>query len=82
MAIATITVKGQVTIPKSVREHFHLHTGDKLDFRIEEDGSLRIYPIARKVSEVFGAFASKAPRAHDTAAMQQRLRKAFKEGKV
>jgi AbrB family looped-hinge helix DNA binding protein len=82
MAIATVTSKGQVTIPKKVREHFHLQTGDKLDFQIEADGSLRVYPIARKVSEVFGAFAAKAINAQSTTDIKQRLRQAFKEGKI
>jgi antitoxin PrlF len=82
MAIATLTAKGQVTIPKKVREYLHLQTGDKLDFRIEDDGSLRIYPIARKVSEVFGVFAAKASRVYDTVEMKQLLKQAFKDGKL
>jgi antitoxin PrlF len=80
MAISTVTSKGQVTIPKKVREQLHLETGDKLDFRIEEDGSLRVYPVAKKVAEVFGIFASKAPTGHSTTEMKKRLKKAFREG--
>ncbi len=30
--IATITSKGQITIPLSLRQKFHLNAGDKLDF--------------------------------------------------
>ena len=30
--IVTITSKGQITIPKQLRQKFHLKTGDKLDF--------------------------------------------------
>jgi len=82
VAIATLTSKGQVTIPKKVREQLHLQTGDKLDFRIEEDGSVRIFPIAKKASEVFGAFAAKTSRAYSSGEIKQRLQKAFKEGKV
>jgi antitoxin PrlF len=33
---ATITTKGQVTIPKSVREALDLHSGDEVVFRIYE----------------------------------------------
>jgi AbrB family looped-hinge helix DNA binding protein len=32
---AKVTSKGQVTIPKSVREALQLHTGDELLFRVE-----------------------------------------------
>ena len=82
MSISTLTSKGQVTIPKSVREQLHLRTGDKLDFRVEEDGTIRVYPIARKVSEVFGLLAEKAGRAYSTKASREKLREAFKKGKV
>ena len=33
---AKITSKGQVTIPRSVREALDLHEGDQLVFRVEE----------------------------------------------
>ena len=81
MTVATLTSKGQITIPKRVREHLQLRTGDKLDFRIEKDGSIRIYPIARKVAEVFGAFAEKAARPYSTAEVKERLRDSFKKKK-
>ncbi|MBF0265711.1 MAG: AbrB/MazE/SpoVT family DNA-binding domain-containing protein [Gammaproteobacteria bacterium] len=32
MATATITSKGQVTIPKSVRDTMHIHSGDRIEF--------------------------------------------------
>ncbi len=82
MAISTITSKGRVTIPKEVREQLHLRTGDKLDFKVERDGSLRVHPVAKKVSEVFGVFAHKAQRPLSTAHTKQRLRKAFQDGEL
>jgi AbrB family looped-hinge helix DNA binding protein len=36
MPTATITSKGQVTVPKEVRALFHLGAGKKIDFRIDE----------------------------------------------
>jgi AbrB family looped-hinge helix DNA binding protein len=82
MSISTLTSKGQVTIPKPVRDRLHLRTGDKLDFRVEEDGTIRVYPIARRVSEVFGLLAEKASRAYASEEMPEKLREAFKKGKV
>lgn len=32
VVIVTITSKGQITIPRSLRRKFHLNPGDKLDF--------------------------------------------------
>jgi AbrB family looped-hinge helix DNA binding protein len=82
MAIATITSKGQITIPKEVRERLNLRSGDRLDFRVEEDGSVRIYPIAKTVSEVFGTFSAKAAKAYSATEIDERLRQAFKAGKL
>ncbi len=47
MASATLTSKGQLTIPKEVRDALQVRAGDVLDFRQESDGSFRIR--ARKV---------------------------------
>jgi len=79
VSISTITSKGQVTIPKRVRDRLHLRTGDRLEFRVEEDGSIRVYPIAKKVSEVFGIFAEKASRPYSTKEIDERVGKAIRE---
>ena len=54
MALATLTNKGQVTIPKAVRVSLGLHTGDKLEFVIAERGKAYIRPVTKKVDDVFG----------------------------
>ena len=38
MTASTLTIKGQTTVPKSIREHLKLKAGDKVDFLIESDG--------------------------------------------
>ncbi|HXV64156.1 MAG TPA: AbrB/MazE/SpoVT family DNA-binding domain-containing protein [Vicinamibacteria bacterium] len=82
MAIATITSKGQLTIPKSVRDRLHLRAGDRVVFHIEADGSVRLYPISKKVSEVFGFFSSKGQKRHSASQIKHGLRKAFREGRL
>jgi antitoxin PrlF len=54
MALATITTKGQVTIPKSVRDSLLLSTGDKIEFVVTDKREALIRPISKKVDEVFG----------------------------
>ncbi len=53
MPLATLTTKGQVTIPKEVRESLHLHSGDKIEFFVKENGEAVIRPICRKVDDVY-----------------------------
>jgi antitoxin PrlF len=55
MPTATITSKGQVTVPREVRALFHLEAGKKIDFQIDEQhGSVTIVPVNKTVTEVFG----------------------------
>ena len=54
MPEATLTTKGQVTIPKAVRDHLKLETGARLDFVIEDDGTVVVKPVTRHVRELAG----------------------------
>ena len=46
--IATVTSKGQITIPAGIRKKLRLHAGDKLDFLINEND--RIEAVVKKSS--------------------------------
>ena len=54
MPTATLTTKGQVTIPKEVREHLGVDTGDRLSFVVQRDGTVIVKPITRHVRELSG----------------------------
>ena len=53
MALATLTTKGQVTIPKKIRESLKLHTGDKIEIIVTEKRKAIIMPISKKVDDIF-----------------------------
>ena len=42
--MATVTSKGQTTIPKAIRAHLHLRPGDRLEFVIEQPGRVVVVP--------------------------------------
>ena len=41
---SAITIKGQATIPKSIREHLGLQPGDRVKFFVHPDGSVVLLP--------------------------------------
>jgi antitoxin PrlF len=41
---SAITIKGQATIPKSIREHLGLKSGDRVKFFVHPDGSVVLLP--------------------------------------
>ena len=42
MEICSVTSKGQVTIPKSVRQQLGIRQGSKISFRVESNGSVAL----------------------------------------
>lgn len=41
---SALSVKGQATIPKAIRDHLHLEPGDRIKFFLHPDGSVAILP--------------------------------------
>lgn len=54
MSIATMTTKGQVTIPKSVREALRLMAGDRVEFVDLGNGRFELVAVTRDVTELRG----------------------------
>lgn len=46
MAASTLTSKGQVTIPKEIRDLLGLRKGDRLIFRLDDQGKVVVQPEA------------------------------------
>jgi antitoxin PrlF len=58
MNVATITSKGQTTIPKDVRAAANLKPGDKIHFTVMEDGTIILRVKNRSVRDL----AFKSPK--------------------
>ncbi len=54
MPSATLTSKGQVTVPKAIRDLLRLGTGDRVDFVVKEDGTVALRPATVHVRELKG----------------------------
>ncbi len=55
MTTATITSKGQITIPKEVRRALSLETGDRVSFLVREDGVAEMHPETVELMSLFGS---------------------------
>lgn len=52
MSAATITSKGQITLPKAVRDHLQLETGQRVEFLIGDDGTVTVWPVTADVTSL------------------------------
>ena len=54
MPSATLTSKGQLTLPKAIRERLRLGAGDRVDFIVADDGTVVLRPATIDVRELKG----------------------------
>lgn len=71
---ATVTDKGQVTIPKEIRERLNLRTGARIRFSVE-DGRTVVTRVGTKLADLFGILG-KPPRSATLEQMDQAVRDA------
>jgi antitoxin PrlF len=55
MPAATLTSKGQITVPKEIRDALGLKTGDRLGFRIKDDGTVIVLAETVDLADLRGA---------------------------
>jgi antitoxin PrlF len=56
MATATVTSKGQVTIPKEIREQMNISAKDELSFVVLRDGKLIVRRKTHDIADLRGAW--------------------------
>lgn len=61
MAIATMTTKGQITVPKEIRDALRLKPGDRVDFVLGKDGSATLRPATRSIMDLCGILKYDGP---------------------
>jgi len=71
---SAITVKGQATIPKAIREHLRLKPGDRVKFFVHPDGTVVLLPKLP-----VSALKAMLPRPRRPVSIE-RMRKAVAEG--
>ena len=76
MPTATLTSKGQITLPKDVRQQLRVHTGDTVEFLIGADGEIRVRAGSVDVSALRGLLRRPGRRAVSIERMDEVIRKA------
>jgi antitoxin PrlF len=52
--LATVTNKGQVTLPKAIRDELNIEQGTQLDFQLNPDGSMSVRTLKRSALAIVG----------------------------
>ena len=60
MTTATVTSKGQITIPARVRHSLQVEAGDRVEFVEVEPGRFEVVAATRSVTELKGLFKGPA----------------------
>ncbi len=79
MITATITSKGQITLPKAVRERLKLRTGDKVAFAVNKNDETVMKPITRSVEQVFGILHKKGRKSASVVDMDRAIKRKMKD---
>ena len=78
MPSSTLTSKGQTTIPKLIRDHLKLRSGDQIDFLVRPDGTVVLRPATLNVRELKDILHRKNMKAVSVDAMNEAIRRRFK----
>ena len=54
MATATVTSKGQITLPKTIRDRLRVDNGDQVDFIVNERGDIIVRAVSLDIAELKG----------------------------
>jgi antitoxin PrlF len=79
MPAATVTSKGQITIPKKVRQALDLGAGDRVEFVIEKDGRVRLQPGKGDVAALKGFLHKPGRSAVSLGEMDKAIAKGYRQ---
>ncbi|HEV7668499.1 MAG TPA: AbrB/MazE/SpoVT family DNA-binding domain-containing protein [Thermoanaerobaculia bacterium] len=73
MPTSTMTSNGQITVPEEVQRHLRVAEGDRLEFLIAEDGSVRLQPVVGSVRDLLGLVRHNGAAAKTVAEMDRAI---------
>jgi antitoxin PrlF len=77
MPTSTLTSKGQITIPKQVRDQLHLKKGSRLEFSVDPSGRVILQPLNSDFRTLRGMIRSKRKRPVSIAEMNHAIARGY-----
>jgi AbrB family looped-hinge helix DNA binding protein len=77
MPVGTLTSKGQITLPKEVRDRLGLEPGSRVDFVIEPSGRVMLRPMSQDFRSLRGIVKSRNKRRVSLREMDEAIARGF-----
>ncbi len=74
--LVTVSGKGQLTLPKAIRDHLGIEPGSKLDFEPQPGGTLRVRVLTHGARSLFGLLQRPGGRAKTVGEMDSGIAEA------
>jgi AbrB family looped-hinge helix DNA binding protein len=74
MPSSRLSTKGQVVIPREIREFLGVRTGDRIDFLVGEDGTITLRPALLDVRDLRGLLRREEAEPVSVEAMNEAIR--------
>ncbi len=78
MSEARLSTKGQITVPRDIRERLKLKLGDKVRFRIADNGQIVVEAARYHIGELYGLLRRQGQKSVSVEAMDEAIRHRFK----
>lgn len=75
-----LTSKGQVTVPEQIRDRLRLQSGDRLEWRVDEEGAVVVRRVGGSLDEIQGLLGCPPGRV-SVDEMDEAVRKRFRKAR-
>jgi len=74
MPHSPVSTKGQIVIPKAIRDHLGLHAGARVDFVVQDNGDILLRPAAEDVRSLKGCLKPRRKKKVSLTDMERAIR--------
>jgi AbrB family looped-hinge helix DNA binding protein len=79
MPTATLTSKGQITIPKEIRDQLRLQTGHRVEFQVDSNGKVSLIPRNKDIRSLKGIIQSRKKKPVTVKEMNKAIAEGFSD---